>query len=219
MIQQRKSSVAPESLSRGKSYRDGDVCRLLAADQDHKCYLCECAFQHQFEVDHLKSRNRYPELTYDWQNLFLVCGPCNRKKGDAFDTLPDPLTTPLEKHLHIIPDLENMGSSVQVRLLDSIPGGEQAVELISRIHNGSDPKKGRTYREECFHDLYMREMTRFIKALIDHRKNATAASRHAVVEMLSQNSTFLGSKFSVLRECGMLNDFAEETRWNRQERM
>ena len=216
MIQQRKNSISPESLSRAKSYRGDDVCNMLVADHDGKCYLCECAVHHLYEVEHLQSRYNHPELSFEWKNLFLACGACNKKKGDDFDDLPDPLSTPLEKHLRIIPDLDDMGNSVQVSLLDSIPGGNRAVELISRIHNGNNPQKGRAYREESFHRIYMKEITLFIKALIDYRRTASDASRQTVVEMLSLQSTFLGTKYSLLRESGMLNDFEEETRWNRQ---
>lgn len=216
MIQQRKSSVPPASLSQRKSYRGDDVCRQLAEDHDGKCYLCEYPVHHLYEVEHLQSRNHYPELTYDWQNLFLVCGACNKKKSDNFDQLPNPLTTPIETHLRIIPDLGDMGNSVQVSLLSAVPGGEQAVELISRIHNGNNPKQGRRAKEERFHKFYMQEITRFSIALIGYRKTATPQARQAVVDMLSLQSSFLGTKYTLLRESGMLNDFAEETRWNRQ---
>lgn len=215
MIQQKKSVVPPASLARGVKYNEDDVCQQLYEDHHGKCYLCEQPVGNLYEVEHLRSRKFHPERTHDWNNLFLACTACNRKKGSRFDNLPDPLSTPLEEYIRIIPNLEDMGSSVQVSLISDIPGGEQAVQLLSRIHNGSDPRIGRSHREEVFYNRYIKEITRFNVALMEYRRCASALSRQNVVDMLSLQNSFLGTKYSILRECGLLTDFAEEIRWNK----
>lgn len=41
-------------------------------------------------MEHLRPKSEYPELTYTWSNLFLVCRNCNGIKSDRFkDTIID----------------------------------------------------------------------------------------------------------------------------------
>ena len=36
----------------------------------------------QVNVDHIKPRKYYPELTFDFENLQVLCGRCNQNKGN-----------------------------------------------------------------------------------------------------------------------------------------
>ncbi len=215
MIQQRKSKKCPPSLMRRKSYKGDDVCEQLFSDHDGKCYLCEARVGCYYEIDHLQSRKHFPERTYDWQNLFLACGSCNNKKKDNFDDLPDPLSTPLEEIIRITPDPATLCERVQVRLLKDIPSGKQLVRLLARVYNGTNPSM-RKYREKLFYEGFKCVVASFTEKLLAYRKSPSPDTRRRVVDMLRVDQPFLGAKYSILYESNMLNDFADETRWNRK---
>ncbi len=46
------------------------------------CYICNKNLGiNSMELDHIKSRSRYPELRYDLENLAPCCHTCNQEKG------------------------------------------------------------------------------------------------------------------------------------------
>lgn len=46
-------------------------------EKDCKCEICESRIE--IEVHHILSRSKYPELTFDKENLMVVCKPCHLK--------------------------------------------------------------------------------------------------------------------------------------------
>lgn len=85
MFRVQRTEPAPDSLAieakkQDGSYRQDDVLQVLRAIFYGKCYLCEDRADSSLPIDHLKSKSKYPELEYDWGNLFLICGRCNNKK-------------------------------------------------------------------------------------------------------------------------------------------
>ena len=80
MIRVAKSSVIPCSLSTTKAYDGSDVLQQLEDDHHMKCYLCERSLCTDFQVEHHQSKEIYPELRQDWNNLFWTCAYCNGKK-------------------------------------------------------------------------------------------------------------------------------------------
>lgn len=65
-----------------RMYGDGDCCY---------CCYCESIINDVSyeQIDHRlpkkKSKDKYPEKTFDWNNLHLSCGKCNGKKGNKYD--------------------------------------------------------------------------------------------------------------------------------------
>ena len=57
------------------------------------CYCCYCESiindvsyeQIEHRMPKKKSKDMYPKKTFDWNNLHLVCGKCNGKKGNKYD--------------------------------------------------------------------------------------------------------------------------------------
>lgn len=46
------------------------------------CYMCgKWVIPSEMELDHMKSRSRYPELAFDEHNIRPSCHKCNQKKG------------------------------------------------------------------------------------------------------------------------------------------
>ena len=59
----------------------------LNAMQGHRCAYCEVAiFEGKRHIEHFRQRSRYPQGTFDWNNLFGSCdrdGVCGRYKDEC----------------------------------------------------------------------------------------------------------------------------------------
>ena len=82
---------APSCLKRYKHGRDrwslvtdsdkAEIWQQLHAMQQYRCAYCEAMIdstpgQGNAHIEHFRQRDRYPQGTYDWSNIF---GSCNRK--------------------------------------------------------------------------------------------------------------------------------------------
>lgn len=64
-----------------RQYGHSDIRDTLRAMSFHKCFYCECKLgEHEDEVEHYLEVAEQPDLAFDWQNLFLSCRECNRRK-------------------------------------------------------------------------------------------------------------------------------------------
>ena len=92
-----------QSLANG-NYKHPDNKQALREASSDKCMYCESkvsAIDHA-EIEHIKPKSKYPELTYTWENLGYVCSKCNNAKRDQYDEntpLIDPYTEDPEVHL------------------------------------------------------------------------------------------------------------------------
>ncbi len=91
-------------------YAHKDVKQNLIDTQNGKCCFCESVVRADGEVEHFRPKSSvkqgggdspqrpgYYWLAYEWNNLYLSCGPCNKFKGILF---------PLEKPAHRARDHE-----------------------------------------------------------------------------------------------------------------
>lgn len=77
----------PNGWTLGKDYKNGyDILReQLRPEQKNLCCYCCQALETQVTIEHVKSRNLYPALTYDYNNLLLSCKTpkqCDNAKGN-----------------------------------------------------------------------------------------------------------------------------------------
>lgn len=84
----------PKTWTLGKECHDGYVSLKEQLRQEQKglcCYCCQI-LETQATVEHLKSRDKHPKLTYDYGNLLLSCkqsNQCDNAKGsDELDLTP-----------------------------------------------------------------------------------------------------------------------------------
>ena len=47
-----------------------------------RCMYCEDSYAD--EVEHIRPKDLYPELTFSWENYLYACGPCNSPKSNQF---------------------------------------------------------------------------------------------------------------------------------------
>lgn len=85
-------------------YQQDDILKQLTDMYATLCCYCESQigivdFGH---IEHRKPRRKYPESTFDWNNLHLACSKCNNAKRDKYDeTNPilDAVVDPIHEHL------------------------------------------------------------------------------------------------------------------------
>ena len=69
-------------------YRHPQIKNALKILFHGKCAYCESKIEHVSDahIEHYRPKSKYPELTFDWNNLLLACGKCNsaRYKGGKF---------------------------------------------------------------------------------------------------------------------------------------
>lgn len=81
---------------------DMEDCLLLMYSK--MCCYCEASTdKKQGEIEHLRPKKKFPDKTYDWNNLHWVCGECNGMKLEKYDDIypildpSDP--EPIEQHI------------------------------------------------------------------------------------------------------------------------
>jgi len=66
-----------------------DLRPLLLAMTNNHCSFCDRKFdddeiENSIEIEHFKPKIKFPEASYSWNNLFIICRACNKAKNDEF---------------------------------------------------------------------------------------------------------------------------------------
>jgi uncharacterized protein (TIGR02646 family) len=212
MIRVFKSPEIPSTLQNVdcSKYDGQDVQDALVIDQHCKCYLCEQYAGKSFQVEHLKPKAKeyFPELKFDWNNLFLVCSYCNGRKPNSF-TILDPTKSNVEELIE--QRLEE--KKLIFKSLDINPQVEQTISLLSKLFNG---EKGiRDVKcQQLFKDIE-REINFFFKLLLDYKNNPTNENRKTLTDCLNIDKEFLGFKYWIMKDYGFFDEFSEFMVWNK----
>lgn len=82
-----KGEKIPKSL--GSNYNQGEVKDALKDESRKKCMYCESVVSHiaHEHIEHIKpkAKDKFPELTFEWENLGLACPICNMNKGSKYE--------------------------------------------------------------------------------------------------------------------------------------
>ncbi len=62
---------------------------LLRTITDNHCSFCDGFPMKQMteHIEHFKPKSTFPELSHQWENLYIICQKCNEHKGDDFSEL------------------------------------------------------------------------------------------------------------------------------------
>lgn len=130
-----------------------------------RCAYCEGNIYHDGHIEHFRRKNpkHYPELTFEWSNLFMACGSSehcghykDRRQADAYD--PDQLIKPDE---HDPEHYLYFHSSGQVRAREGLSAKDKKIATetirIFGLNNGSLTGARRKalagYRQSLLEDL------------------------------------------------------------------
>ena len=213
MIREKKSTNTPTSLSSSKRYDGEDVKKQLMADQHEKCYICERKLTTDFEIEHLKSQSKYPDLVQEWANLFLACRYCNEKKSDSFDDNVDPLVTNVEEEISQRIDFGLNKAIFETSVADV--QHNNTVRMLNLFYNGKGGKKLRKKKEERFFDYAKQKVIGFMKIVNDYLMHPTEINRNIVVEELGIDKELLGFKYWIIRDYNLNEIFKNNIIWNK----
>lgn len=184
----------------------------LLADQHDKCYICERNRDTDYEIEHHKSQTNYPDLIQEWNNLFLGCGYCNRKKSSSFDNTLNPSICNIEDEIE-----QRIDFSSKKALFNSINNDAQhneTIALLDRIFNGT--KRVRTFKEERFFEHVLSVINRFQDIIYKYLENPNNDTEKAVKDELAIDKEMLGFKYWIIRDTPTLNRaFAQDVIWNK----
>lgn len=211
MIRERKIGIIPSSLLTTSQYDGEDVKVQLLEDQHEKCYICERKLGTDFEIEHFKSKNNYPELRQEWTNLFLACGYCNKKKSSSFDDNLYPLDTNIENEIEQRIDFSRNKASFTTSVDDD--PHQNTVRMLHVFYNGK--QKMRVIKEERFFDEAKQKMNRFLEKVNTFLMEPTPANRTLVAAELSIEQEMLGFKYWVIRDNHLEAEFKDEIVWNK----
>lgn len=212
MIRVAKNRVAPESLSRTKAYDGEDVKKQLHADQHGKCYICERILHTDFQVEHLRSRENFPDKAQDWDNLFLSCTYCNLKKLNKYDDILNPAKEDIE--CKIRQEIDFSEKSARFTATDNGPATARTVEFLSRIYNGTS--RCRKLKEELFFKEVLADINNFSKLILDYILDSSEVNENSVRNELHISKENLGFKYWIIQSDKKLHEvFSNDIVWNK----
>lgn len=214
MIRIRKHNIVPASLSKQTSWKDEDVVDQLRIDQYGKCYLCERIQITDFQVEHHKSRDNYPELMFEWSNLFWCCSYCNEKKSSLFDNMLNPVEENVEELVSQSFDFPN-AKAVFADTGTPSESVDTTITLLGRIFNGT--RGIRKIREQQFYDYAISRITLFQDKVLSWLESKSVETEKAIIEELDMKSEFLGFKYWLIKSNDTLyNSFGKYIKWHKQ---
>ena len=84
----RRAVTDAEKENAVNKYRHAQIKDALETLFHGKCAYWESKIKHVAypHIEHYRPKSKFPELTFDWENLLLACGVCNSAeyKGDNF---------------------------------------------------------------------------------------------------------------------------------------
>lgn len=68
-------------------YRHPTIKEQIVRETYEKCIYCESKIRHTYpgDIEHIKPQAKFEDEIFEWKNLTLACGECNRRKSDNFD--------------------------------------------------------------------------------------------------------------------------------------
>lgn len=212
MIKVRKSAQPQELEQYG--YSCEAVKNALIADADEKCYICERYRDTDFEVEHLKSRKKNPDLENDWSNLYVACSYCNKKKGRYHDDMINPNMFDVEAIIDHKVNL--MAEKAEFSSQEGSDCVKSTIRLLVKVFNGAKGNsKPRQKLEQRFWDQFKKEYNDFI-AVVEDYLSGNQDAEEDIRELLDIREEFLAFKYYVIKNNPvLLQRFHNDIVWNK----
>ncbi len=135
------------------NYNKPEIKTALKRDFHNKCAYCESKISHQQfgDVEHFKPKEKFCNLTYEWDNLLLSCQICNNTKRDKFP-LKNKIINPVKENPEPFFSFENIGSLVKIK-----PNNKRAANSIEIMNLNRDDLSG--FRKEHLQSMEVLRLT------------------------------------------------------------
>lgn len=212
MIRVRKSEAPAELAQSG--YTCEAVRQALITDGDQKCFICERRRDTDLQVEHLQSSTNYPELEDKWDNLYIACDYCNKRKSSYHDDMLHPDQRDVEELIDHRVDL--MGEVAQFSSTQATADVQSTISLLSKVYNGARAKgKPRRVLEQLFWDDFKKEYIYFLK-LVNAYLAGKPGAEVAVRELLDVTEEYLAFKYHLIKTNPVLmQTFQNDIVWNK----
>jgi len=156
-------------------YNNPEIKSVLKKETHGKCAYCESHFEHVAfgDIEHIKPKAKYPQLTFEWQNLTCACQQCNNNKRDEYDENCPPID----------PYVDDPGAFLKavgpfIRPQNGNKKGEQTETLLklNRKPLWENRKRRIRYLKACLFDKYFNETDE------DKRKALLSEIREEIAE-------------------------------------
>jgi uncharacterized protein (TIGR02646 family) len=144
-----------------KDYRSKEVVDALREMFYGKCYLCEDETDNP-EIDHFIPQTEDSSKTYEWNNLYYICGRCNNIKssdGNILDCCNQSIDVSKAVKCEV-PGIPNKDIIVEAQ--DNSEVTENTAKIIDRCYNERNTAIRRIMRESL-HEKIFEEYSKFIK--------------------------------------------------------
>ena len=138
--EEKKKAKEPDA----GAYRNSDVLEAFDRDFHSKCYLTEQKYQtsYSMDIEHFKSKafGQFPELKYEWSNLYPCSHDANMSKSRNEPTggYLDPCDSNDDVEKEIVYSLEMGGVAYFDVLNKDNVKAVNTCNLLHKIHNGTD---------------------------------------------------------------------------------
>ncbi|MDR2869216.1 MAG: HNH endonuclease [Deferribacteraceae bacterium] len=198
MVKITKRLQAPRSLKNENDYRTNPNWNALVQDCFNKCYICECGKATTLNVEHLIPHKGNDALKYDWGNLFLACGHCNKAKQDRYDNILDPSQIDPEHCIELSLITESFIEKVNVKALACDAQTQQTTNLLNRVYNGNtdiEKTESANLRNEISKCMQM-----FYQCLKDYQDEPDLGYDVLISEAIARSSEFAAFKRKIIRD-------------------
>lgn len=221
MINVVKSHPAPLCLSKeakkkSGDYKCGDVVPRIKHDFHNKCYICETKCITGIQVEHFRPQSRYPNLIFDWSNLFFVCTHCNGTKlaKPQYDDILDCT----DSNIKIVDLIEHhfnplKSGAPDFVALDSTSTVSNTVALLEEVYEGKTPLK-KIEAENIVAQL-TNEMNSFVHFATGYLKSDDSPQEKRdfydlIIAKLRPETAFAGFKIWVIKSHPkLMNEFSQ----------
>ena len=212
MIRVKKSGEPAELAQNG--YTCDAVKQALIVDGDQKCFICERRRDTDLQVEHLQSRTNHIELENDWNNLYIACDYCNKRKSSYHDDMLHPNQCDVEELIDHRVDL--IGEVALFSSAQTTVDVQSTIRLLSKVYNGARTSgKPRHVLEQLFWDGFKKEYVYFLK-LVNAYLAGEPDSETALRELLDVKEEYLAFKYHVIKTNPVLmQTFQNDIVWNK----
>ena len=189
------------TINSERDYQSGEIFKILVADCNHKCYICE----HKPippEVEHRLTHRGDEKLKYCWHNIFYSCRYCNKVKNQRrfYSGIINPLEVDPEDFIELRMDYENLREKVVVvKKIKNDKLVDITVELLNLVYNNISTDNN---RESAFNlrNRISDQLNVFLMYIKQYKEEQSIGDYDNIASEISVESEFAAFKRQIIKD-------------------